>query len=112
MESGLGHPQGTRGAGAEVNIKALRHYPASQLLAGGIDSRNTAARRGHGGGGATTLRHYADPVSGVDRRAAVYVARLTAPPANSADAAFDGSELARLSDDADAPSLESALRGP
>jgi integrase len=57
----------------------MRHYSASQLLAGGIDLRNTAARLGHGGGGATTLRHYADPVSEVDRRAATYLAQLTAP---------------------------------
>jgi integrase len=66
--------------GVTLNIKALRHYSASQLLAGGIDLRNTAARLGHGGGGgATTLRHYADPVSEVDRRAAAYLARLTSP---------------------------------
>jgi integrase len=68
-----------RTAGVALNIKALRHYSASQLLAGGIDLRNTAARLGHGGGGATTLRHYADPVSEVDRRAAAYLAQLTAP---------------------------------
>jgi integrase len=68
-------------AGVSLNIKALRHYTASQLLAGGIDLRNTAARLGHGSGGATTLRHYADPVSEVDRRAAAYLARLTAPSA-------------------------------
>jgi integrase len=67
-----------RTAGVALNIKALRHYSASQLLAGGIDLRNTAARLGHGGGGATTLRHYADPVSEVDRRAAAYLAHLTA----------------------------------
>lgn len=65
--------------GVRLNIKALRHYTASQLLAGGIDLRNTAARLGHGSGGATTLRHYADPVSEVDRRAAAYLAQLTAP---------------------------------
>ena len=52
-------------------------HVASQLLAGGIDLRNTAARLGHGGGGAATLRHYADPVSEVDRRAAAYLAQLT-----------------------------------
>jgi len=74
------------GAGVSLNVKALRHYTASQLLAGGIDLRNTAARLGHGGGGATTLRHYADPVSEVDRRAAAYLAQLTAPAA-SAEAA-------------------------
>jgi integrase len=66
------------GADVKLNVKALRHYTASQLLAGGIDLRNTAARLGHGSGGATTLRHYADPVSEVDRRAAAYLAELTA----------------------------------
>jgi integrase len=71
-----------RTAGVGLSIKALRHYSASQLLAGGIDLRNTAARLGHGGGGATTLRHYADPISEVDRRAAAYLARLTAPAAS------------------------------
>jgi hypothetical protein len=50
----------------------------STALAGGFDLRNTAARLGHSGGGATTLRHYADPVPEVDRRAAAYLARLTA----------------------------------
>jgi integrase len=72
-----------RTAGVALNIKALRHYSASQLLAGGIDLRNTAARLGHGGGGATTLRRYADPVSEVDRRAAAYLAQLTAHTATS-----------------------------
>ena len=33
------------------------------------------------GGGSTTLRHYADPVPDVDRRAAAYLAQLTAGPA-------------------------------
>jgi integrase len=65
-------------AGVKLNIKGLRHYTASQLLAARFDLRNTAARLGHGSGGATTLRHYADPVSEVDRRAADYLAQLTA----------------------------------
>ena len=64
-------------AGVELNIKTLRHYTASQLLAARFDLQNTAARLGHGGGGATTLKHYADPVSEVDRRAAAYLAQLT-----------------------------------
>ena len=64
-------------AGVKLNIKGLRHYTASQLLAARFDLRNTAARLGHGSGGATTLRHYADPVSEVDRRAAAYLAQLT-----------------------------------
>ena len=65
-------------AGVKLNIKGLRHYTASQLLAARFDLRNTAARLGHGSGGATTLRHYADPISEVDRRAAAYLAQLTA----------------------------------
>jgi integrase len=52
-------------AGVKLNIKGLRHYTASQMLAARFDLRNTAARLGHGSGGATTLRHYADPVSEV-----------------------------------------------
>ena len=36
-------------AGVELDIKGGRHYTASQLLAGGFDLRNTAARLGHGG---------------------------------------------------------------
>jgi integrase len=68
-------------AGIKLDIKGGRHYTASQLLAGGSDLRNTAARLGHSGGGATTLRHYAEPVPEVDRRAAAYLAKLTAPSA-------------------------------
>jgi site-specific recombinase XerD len=68
-------------AGVGLDIKGGRHYTASQLLAGGFDLRNTAARLDHSGGGATTLRHYADPVPEVDRRAAAYLAQLTAGPA-------------------------------
>ncbi|MGH3283293.1 MAG: tyrosine-type recombinase/integrase [Streptosporangiaceae bacterium] len=69
-------------AGVKLSIKGLRHYTASQLLAARFDLRNTAARLGHGSGGATTLRHYADPVSEVDRRAAAYLAALTAGSAD------------------------------
>jgi hypothetical protein len=61
----------------KLDIQSGRHYTASQLLAGGFDLRNTAARLGHSGG-ATTLWHYADPVPEVDRRAAAYLAQLTA----------------------------------
>ncbi len=72
-------------AGVKLDIKGGRHYTASQLLAGGFDLRNTAARLGHSGGGATTLRHYADPVPEVDRRAAAYLAQLTARSAVQTD---------------------------
>jgi len=81
VEPGLGHPQGRRRCGrgrVELDIKGGRHYTASQLLAGGFDLRNTAASLGRSGGGATTLRHYADPVPEVDRHAAAYLAELTA----------------------------------
>jgi integrase len=67
-----------RAVGVDYDIKGGRHYTASQLLAGGFDLRNTAARLGHSGGGATTLKHYADPVPEVDRRAAAYLSKLTA----------------------------------
>jgi hypothetical protein len=49
-----------------LDIKGMRHYTASQLLAAGFDLGNTAARL-----------HYADPVSEVDRRAAQYLAQIT-----------------------------------
>ena len=58
--------------------RADGNYTARQLLAGGFDLRNTAARLGHSGGGATTQRHYADPLPEVDRRAAAYLSQLTA----------------------------------
>ena len=77
-------------AATELDIKGLRHYTASQMLAASFDLRNTAARLGHSGGGATTLRFYADPVSEVDRRAAAYLSQLTsgaAIPAEPAGAA-------------------------
>lgn len=67
-------------AGIAMRAKSLRHYSASQLLAGGIELRNTAARLGLGGGRATTLRHYADPVSEVDRRAALTFRDLQVRP--------------------------------
>ena len=41
-------------SGVDLDIKGGRHYTASQLLAGGFDLRNTAARLGHSGGGATS----------------------------------------------------------
>jgi integrase len=71
-------------AGVDLDIKGGRHYTASQLLAAGFDRRNTAARLGHSGGGATTLRHYADPVPEADRRAATYLSRLTSNAAAAA----------------------------
>lgn len=59
----------------QINIKSLRHYSATELLAAGIDLRNTAHRLGHGSGGATTLKVYAHPVTEVDQRAAELLSR-------------------------------------
>ena len=70
-----------RATGVDLDIKGIRHYTASQMLAEGFDLGNTAARLGHSGGGATTLKHYADPVSEVDRRAAIRLAQLTSETA-------------------------------
>ena len=66
-------------AGVAVNIKSLRHYTATHLLAAGVDVGNTAARLGHGSGGATTLKVYAHPVSEIDRRAAALLASTLTP---------------------------------
>jgi integrase len=45
--------------GIDTHLHALRHYSATELLAGGVDLRTVAGRLGHGGGGATTLKVYA-----------------------------------------------------
>jgi integrase len=51
-------------------LKNLRHFNATQLLAGGVDLRTTAGRLGHSDGGATTLRVYASWTRPADQRAA------------------------------------------
>ena len=45
--------------GIETTAHKLRHYSATELIAGGVDVRTVAGRLGHGGGGTTTLRVYA-----------------------------------------------------
>jgi integrase len=50
-------------------LKNLRHFNATQLLAAGVDLRTTAGRLGHGDGGATTLKVYADWMPATDRKA-------------------------------------------
>jgi integrase len=56
--------------GIDTHIHALRHYSATELIAGGADIRTVAGRLGHGGGGTTTLRVYPAWVSEADQRAA------------------------------------------
>jgi len=77
-------------AGVDFDIKSGRHYTASQLPAAGFDRRNTAARLGDSGGGATTLRHYAGPVPEADRRAARYLSRLTSNAVAAAETRRQG----------------------
>jgi integrase len=59
-----------------VAITGVRRGELCTVQIADIDVGNTAARLGHSGGGAT-LKHYADPVSEVDRRGAAYFAQLT-----------------------------------
>ena len=65
-------------AGVELDIKgrpALHRQPApGRRLRPAQHRRPPRPQRG----GATTLRHYADPVPEVDRRAPAYLAKLTA----------------------------------
>ncbi|GAA3242575.1 hypothetical protein GCM10017691_46780 [Pseudonocardia petroleophila] len=56
--------------GVETTIHKLRHYSATELIAGGVDPRTVAGRLGHGGGGTTTLKAYSAWVSEADQRAA------------------------------------------
>lgn len=67
--------------GWDMNIHQLRHYSATELIAGGVDVRTVAGRLGHGGGGATTLRVYSAWVSEADQRAAGNLGgRMPTPP--------------------------------
>jgi integrase len=60
----------TRQLGVQTRLHDLRHYAATQLIAGGVDVRTVSGRIGHAGGGATTLRVYTHFQAAADRRAA------------------------------------------
>jgi integrase len=66
--------------GVPAQIKGLRHYSATQLLAAGVDLRTVAGRLGHGGGGATTLRVYSHWVVAADRRASEVLGKAMRRP--------------------------------
>ena len=67
--------------GWDMDIKELRHYSATELVAAGVDVRTVAGRLGHGGGGTTTLRVYSAWRPEADQRAASTVSsRLPVPP--------------------------------
>lgn len=68
----------TASLGLDTHIHELRHYSATELLAGGVDLRTVAGRLGHADGGVTTLRVYAAWVGSADEQAAALLAaRLT-----------------------------------
>jgi integrase len=60
--------------GIDTRLHALRHYSATELLAGGVDLRTVAGRLGHTGGGATTLKVYAAWLADADTKAADLIA--------------------------------------
>lgn len=62
-----------------TRLHALRHYSATELIAG-VDLRTVAGRLGHGSGGATTLRIYAAWVDEADHRAADMIASIVPRP--------------------------------
>jgi len=71
--------------GWAMNLHQLRHYSATELIAGGVDVRTVAGRLGHGGGGTTTLRVYTAWVAEADQRASTSLAgRMPELPAGSA----------------------------
>jgi integrase len=68
--------------GWDMHVHQLRHYSATELIAGGVDVRTVAGRLGHGGGGTTTLKVYSAFVAEADQRAAGSLAsHLPALPA-------------------------------
>ncbi|MGW5745000.1 tyrosine-type recombinase/integrase [Amycolatopsis sp. NPDC003861] len=72
----------TRAMGLDTQLKCLRHFNATELIAAGVDIRTVAGRLGHGGGGSTTLRFYAAWASEAHQRAAGdLAARLPELPA-------------------------------
>jgi DNA-binding transcriptional regulator YhcF (GntR family) len=60
----------TRAMGLDTQLKCLRHFNATELIAAGVDIRTVAGRLGHSGGGSTTLRFYAAWASEAHQRAA------------------------------------------
>lgn len=72
----------TRAMGLNTQLKSLRHFNATELIAAGVDVRTVAGRLGHSGGGSTTLRFYAAWASEAHQRAAGdLAARLPEHPA-------------------------------
>lgn len=75
---------------SHVHLHSLRHYAATELLAAGIDPRNTAEVLGHADGGALALRTYAHGTAERQRRAAEALGALV--PAELSDQTPTGSD--------------------
>jgi integrase len=73
----------TRQLGLRTRLHDLRHYAATQLIAGGVDLRTVSGRIGHAGGGATTLRVYTHFQAATDRRAAELLEQTLRRPRQS-----------------------------
>jgi integrase len=63
-----------------ARLHDLRHYAATQLIAGGVDVRTVSGRIGHAGGGATTLKVYTHFQAAADRRAAEFLEQTLKRP--------------------------------
>jgi hypothetical protein len=87
--------------GWDLNIKELRHYSATELIAAGVDLRTVAGRLGHSGGGVTTLRVYSAWRPEADDRAATALgSRLPLPSGATQPSAGGDSTPAELVEDA------------
>lgn len=72
--------------GIDTHLHCLRHYPATELIAAGVDVRTVAGRLGHNGGG-VTRRVGAGPGGcrrGVRSRVREHVRALTRPVSRAA----------------------------
>jgi integrase len=69
--------------GLRARLHDLRHYAATQLIAGGVDVRTVSGRIGHADGGATTLRVYTHFQAAADRRAAQFLEQTVRRPNRS-----------------------------
>ena len=66
-----------------MRLHDLRHYAATQLIAGGEDLRTVSGRIGHAGGGATTLKVDTDFLAATDRQAAEVLEKTLRRPRRS-----------------------------
>jgi len=72
-------PRVAKAAGVDTHLHALRHFSATQLIAGGHDVRTVAGRLGHADA-AVTLRVYSHVLPERDREAAAALGRTLALP--------------------------------